>query len=87
MRLYSSGFGFNMNLNMSSGYGDSNSYYMCVSEHRCVYITVIVVWLSELLIMYIIYVISKKDDLIMVHKRDTSIKCIYVYRYNHGVIM
>ena len=51
---------------------------MCTSEHRCVYITVIVVWLSELLIMYINYVIkigdlSKKDDLVLVHKRDTSL--------------
>ena len=59
----------------SSGYGDSNCYCMCASEHRCVYITVIVAWLSELLIMYINYVIrigdlSREDDLVLVHKRD-----------------
>ena len=62
LRQYSSGFGFHMNINMSSsGYGDSNCYCMCESEHRCVYITVTVVWLSELLIMYIIYVIRIGD--------------------------
>ena len=67
-----------MNIYMLSGYGGGNCDCMGASEHRCVYITVIVVWLSELLIMYINCVIeigdlSKKDDLVLVQKRDTSL--------------